>query len=752
MNFKNRRQKAQSALEYMLLVTVVAVVIFVAIKPSKTGQSVLNRAQEASTEYYNSVTQVIMGKNPNPINGGWCAPKPGGYCECACPAPAFGGAYCVDGADPAGVCKAAVGGSPAYCGDRKCDHGSETGEPGHPLDPADPLTTCFVDCAYAPNCDLCSTMIPSAACGVPCPITRCSATQTCMTSNCPSSCPEFRQTCQVNPLLCTATCRCDPTPADSQGVCGATAKCGPYNMLPTEKCFKYASCAGPCSDYEMFVTKADPSCVNCSDGIKNGTETDIDCGGTCKACCGNGVLNGTEECDDGNKTNGDGCSNLCKLEGTCQPTGNYACGGSTPGRDDRTNVVCIISRACDPGETITSCPADCGCQPNGNCLPDQGRYICGAVTPGHDENCPGIACNIPQRCDPGEDCTNCSSDCATGVCIPDAVSGCTANTPGHYSNCPTISCTMPAGCNAGYDTCTSCPSKCGICGCTGLADPNASLCTGADQNVVGQVPWTLTNTCDGTKCQYKCKSGYVYVSDMNWCDIDRDCPAVTLTASPPGQPQQCGTVNLPQTKWADPKNRVVTVPCPGSCSGGDIEYACYQGNWSYYRGGCGPTSCPAKTGTSGLCGAYSVPAGPNGAWVPYACGALCNGTAYFSCNNGTYTLRSETACQLKTVAAGAPCSASTYNTPCGNTIDVPAMTSGQTINWGCTGGCTGGLISASCINGVANVHNNCQYCGDYIKNGSEACDGDVVACSSLQVPAGYKTCKPDCSGYGNCIP
>src|SRR5260370_23921437 len=32
--------------------------------------------------------------------------------------------------------------------------------------------------------------------------------------------------------------------------------------------------------------------------------------------CGNGVVEGTEECDDGNTTSGDGCSATCQLENT----------------------------------------------------------------------------------------------------------------------------------------------------------------------------------------------------------------------------------------------------------------------------------------------------------------------------------------------------------------------------------------------------------------------------------------------------
>src|SRR2546428_9386862 len=41
-----------------------------------------------------------------------------------------------------------------------------------------------------------------------------------------------------------------------------------------------------------------------------------DCSGPPPATCGNGIVEGTEECDDGNTTSGDGCSATCQLENT----------------------------------------------------------------------------------------------------------------------------------------------------------------------------------------------------------------------------------------------------------------------------------------------------------------------------------------------------------------------------------------------------------------------------------------------------
>lgn len=183
---KNPRRKAQAAMEYILLLTVVAVVVFVALKPSSTSKSMVNRAQGVSEGYYNSVTRVIMGDsyiagslvkgNPNPIDGGLCPPKPSGYQECACPAPAFGGKPCFP---PSTI---------MYCGDGRCNNG-ETCEPDKPK-------VCYEDCGYCPNCATCTTYV-STALGAPCqPASpQCAPTEMCYVSDCAPNCPGYRSKC-----------------------------------------------------------------------------------------------------------------------------------------------------------------------------------------------------------------------------------------------------------------------------------------------------------------------------------------------------------------------------------------------------------------------------------------------------------------------------------------------------------------------------------------------------------------------------
>ena len=94
----------QTALEYMILCAIVAVVVLFSFREG----NLLSQVRTSSEGYFNSVTRVIMGDKPAPINGGWCGdwapdPCPEGvstqYRTCNCPAPAFGGAQCPGSAD-----------------------------------------------------------------------------------------------------------------------------------------------------------------------------------------------------------------------------------------------------------------------------------------------------------------------------------------------------------------------------------------------------------------------------------------------------------------------------------------------------------------------------------------------------------------------------------------------------------------------------------------------------------------------------
>ena len=92
--------RGQTSLEYLLLLAIVAVIVIAGF--SQGG--LISKVHDAAQGYYGSATRVIMGETPAKINGGWCGvtcPLTAGfgprymYGACECPAPAFGGDYCL---------------------------------------------------------------------------------------------------------------------------------------------------------------------------------------------------------------------------------------------------------------------------------------------------------------------------------------------------------------------------------------------------------------------------------------------------------------------------------------------------------------------------------------------------------------------------------------------------------------------------------------------------------------------------------
>jgi cysteine-rich repeat protein len=88
-------------------------------------------------------------------------------------------------------------------------------------------------------------------------------------------------------------------------------------------------------------------------------QTGFTCTGSpsvCTTICGDGIVGGSEQCDDGNLTNGDGCTNTCTIQAgfTCVGTPSVCstiCGDGIVGGSEQ----------CDDGNTINSdgCSSTC---------------------------------------------------------------------------------------------------------------------------------------------------------------------------------------------------------------------------------------------------------------------------------------------------------------------------------------------------------------------------------------------------------
>lgn len=139
--------------------------------------------------------------------------------------------------------------------------------------------------------------------------------------------------------------------------------------------------------------------------------------------CGDGEVNGTDACDDGNGANGDGCENDCTF--TCTSDSECDDGAICNGAERCSPTM----RVCEAGTALadgTTC-ADGGCR-GGSCAP----LGCGngALEGGEDcddanlidgdgcENDCTYSCEMDTDCDDGDPCTG--EACSMNVCLPAA--------------------------------------------------------------------------------------------------------------------------------------------------------------------------------------------------------------------------------------------------------------------------------------------------------------------------------------------
>jgi len=335
----------------------------------------------------------------------------GGICE-ACPNSALCGVHadCVSGFCQNGTCRA-VG-----CSD-SAQNGDETGvDCGGSCNPcADGL-----GCVATTDCQsgVCSNhlcQIPTCSDGAQngseggldcggstCP--RCADGTSCTLSTDCSS-----KVCTAN-LCAVATCGDGVSNGGETGVdCGGLT-CGPCGAGQT--CVSTADCdSGVCGAGLCLA----PSCV---DGVRNGLESGVDCGGGVCGGCGTGeVCTSNSDCSNGLCDTGN--SGLC-LAPTCVDgvangdESDVDCGGSAC-------PTCGVGQACNSG-------ADCAegvCYVGGTDLCLAPTCLDGVKNQDETGNdCGGATCG---QCGAGQGCLS-ATDCAQGVCDLGASDLCLAPT------------------------------------------------------------------------------------------------------------------------------------------------------------------------------------------------------------------------------------------------------------------------------------------------------------------------------------
>jgi cysteine-rich repeat protein len=235
----------------------------------------------------------------------------------------------------------------------------------------------------------------------------------------------------------------------------AGLNCDDANPCTTDSCSAGQCIHAPasCSDGDACTTDTcDPATgcahapVSCDDGNACTTDTcdpNTGCGHVNTCHCGNAVIEPGEQCDDGNNTNGDGCSSTCQVEGVCCSVPN----------------LCVQATSCDQCNGTTCnvgqiCTGDAGIAGFGTACQGGTPPVCGNSVVEQGEQCddgntnPGDGCSATcqteavcgngtvegnEQCDDGNNgdgdgcsatCTNesvcCTSDVVPNFCLPAA--------------------------------------------------------------------------------------------------------------------------------------------------------------------------------------------------------------------------------------------------------------------------------------------------------------------------------------------
>ncbi|MEM9488533.1 MAG: DUF4215 domain-containing protein [Myxococcota bacterium] len=191
----------------------------------------------------------------------------------------------------------------------------------------------------------------------------------------------------------------------------------PYSPLPWPR----PAASGPLSRYLAGpVLLICALTVGCGDNI---TEVTPDAAAP-TAECGDGVVAGDEQCDDGNTDDGDACSATCTLTcGDGEVAANEQCDIAIESGDGACPDACDDGDACTVDSLVgEACDAQCQAVLITETVDDDGCCPSGAGS-GEDTDCPDAVCGngVPEageQCDDGDDkagdgCDDCVLEDAT---------------------------------------------------------------------------------------------------------------------------------------------------------------------------------------------------------------------------------------------------------------------------------------------------------------------------------------------------
>jgi len=243
-----------------------------------------------------------------------------------------------------------------------------------------------------------------------------------------------------------------------------------------------------------------------SEGCDDGNTSDGDgCSAVCEVetdhpVCGNGVRESGEDCDDGNTANGDGCSAACAREQVCGngvKEGGEECDDHNTTSGDGCSATCTVEQA-----------SACVLVPQGGCAAGDACDIADETT--GDTGCRDVTktgtsdsrCAAATECDVGFTCV---SDDTVSYCMRFCADE--GDCPGTSSRCA-FNLTNSSGMTLGVKVCsnsctvlaqTGCPSN---TGCIGIENGSSDFtdCRKMDGKLDGDTCVTTTDCLPGSVC------------------------------------------------------------------------------------------------------------------------------------------------------------------------------------------------------------------------------------------------------------
>lgn len=521
------------------------------------------------------------------------------------------------------------------------------------------------------------------------------------------------------------------------------------------------SLSAGCSGCDPKKPDPIPPGATCSDSVKNGTETGVDCGGaTCIAegkTCADGVGCGvSSDCVNGF------CiptSHLCATP-TCSDTYQNGaetgvdCGGATCdglGKTCAAGTGCALDADCNAGLfcnttthlcTAPSCTdtfkngtetdVDCG----GSCVGSDGKTCALGLSCAIDADCASGSCDAITKvcvtpCTPsGTDCPTGGGACCSGFCdttqTPDKCaepckdngSSCTTGTDCCTGLCQgtPLACTKPATCT---DNGLACPTAPGVC-CSGYCNGTtcANPCTGNGNGCAFNSD-CCTNYCDPTKL---CANAPICKDDGASCTLDNNC---------------CSNYCKPDThQCAQPVS---------ACKNGGA--ACTD------DGDCCSSDCnnPTKGTLAGTCTTTLFCKTPGAACVNS--GECCSGTCTGGICSDTICKQSGTACSAATECCTGSCATTCQTLPAPTgTAACKTLYDRCTLNTDC--------CSTNCQDGKCTPAYTCHAASDLCYRPQDCCSGMCTAPATQTSPPTPGRCLPPsggcnqdgnpCAGASNC--